>query len=155
MPDTVDDELPLARLLAMAFRVVTDQLHQELAAIGHVLRPAHGFALVTIGDEGATASRLAAVLGITKQGTAKLVDGLTELGYVARQDHAGDGRARLIVLTDRGRSLLQESAAIQRRIEVGWRELLGAHDVQVLRDGLDRAVTDAHGGGYPPLRPVW
>jgi len=151
----MDDGIPLARLLAMGLRQVIDQLHEELAAAGHEVRPAHGFALVAVGDDGSTASQLAAVLGMTKQGTAKLVDSLVELGYAARQPHAGDGRARLVVLTERGRSLLQESARIQRRIEAAWRRQLGDHDARILRTSLERTVTEAHGGSYPPVRPVW
>lgn len=151
----MDGDVTLPRLLAMAFRLLIDQLHDELAASGYVLRPAHGFALVAIGDAGTTATRLAEVLDITKQGTAKLVDSLVEEGFAVRRPHADDGRARLVVLTERGRSLLDESARIQLRLEDGWRRLLGDDDVTVLRAGLDRAVRTSNGGEHPPIRPVW
>jgi len=153
--DGTESEVPLARLLAMALRLLIDQLHQELGEAGHPVRPAHGYALVAVGEDGTTASRLAAVLGITKQGTAKLVANLVELGYVAREPHAEDGRARLLVLTGRGRSLLQESAAIQGRIEQEWARLVGDHGVHILRRSLERIVSEAHVGMFPPVRPVW
>jgi DNA-binding MarR family transcriptional regulator len=74
---------------------------------------------------------------------------------VARQPHEEDGRARLVVLTVQGRDLLRRSVAIQRRIEARWVELLGVGDLEIVRRSLERAVTDAYGATFPPIRPVW
>ena len=54
-PTTYGFELPL--LLFGGFRSIIDELHAELARLGHPdLRPAHGFALQAIGPRGATAT---------------------------------------------------------------------------------------------------
>jgi DNA-binding MarR family transcriptional regulator len=151
----VDDDATLPRLVAMAFRALIDDLHDGLRQAGYELRPAQGFALVAVGEDGTTASRLAEVMGITKQGTAKLVDGLVDLGYLTRQSHAGDGRARMLVLTARGQALLAESVRIQRRIEADWAATLGDGEMPALRRALEHALARRYPGELPPIRPAW
>jgi DNA-binding MarR family transcriptional regulator len=150
------EPLPLARLLSAATRAAIDELHAELARQGHPgIRPAHGYALVAIGTAGATASQLAGVLEMTKQGAAKLVAGLEGLGYVERERDTADARARRIVLTDRGRDLQRRSAAIQRATERRWARAIGVEEAGALRAGLEGVLATAHGAETPPLRPVW
>jgi DNA-binding MarR family transcriptional regulator len=151
----VGDDATLPRLVAMAFRALIDDLHHGLRQAGYELRPAQGFALVAVGENGTTASRLAEVMGITKQGTAKLVDGLVDLGYLTRESHAEDGRARLLVLTARGRALLAESVRIQRRIEADWAATLGDGEMLALRRALEQALARRYPGELPPIRPAW
>src|SRR6476661_6254504 len=150
------EDLPLGRLLSAATRAAVDELHRELARQGHAeVRPAHGYALVAVGEDGIIASRLAGRLGMTKQGAAKLVESLENLGYVERQAHLADARARRIVLTVRGRDLLRCSAAIQRATERRWATVIGAEDARRLRTGLEKIVAETHAGENPPLRPIW
>ena len=151
----MNDGVTFPRLLAMALRASIDDLHDELHNRGYDLRPAQGFALVAVGTEGTTASRLADVLGITKQGTAKLVDGLVEQGYLVREAHGDDGRARLLVLTERGTALLRESVRIQRRIEAEWTATVGGDDMRALRRALETALARRYPDGPPPIRPTW
>ncbi len=149
-------ELPLARLLSMATRLLVDELHEGLHAAGHSeLRPAHGFALNGIGESGATATQLAVLLGMTKQGAAKLVESLVELGYVEREPNTDDARSVLLVLSARGRELLRRAEEIQRRLEAEWAEAIGAPELDALRRGLEQVVRERHGGELPPLRPIW
>jgi DNA-binding MarR family transcriptional regulator len=150
----VTAHLPLARLLSAATRAVIERLHEELAEAGHPgMRPAYGYALVAIGDDGSTASRLAVELGMTKQGAAKLVAALRELGYVERGGHAADRRARPLALTPRGVDLLRRSEEIQARIEREWAALVGERDMLALRRGLEAATGDADAPSQ--LRPIW
>ena len=147
MPTTI----PLARLLSAATRMAIEELQAELARVGFAdLRPAHGYALNAIGA-GTTTARLAAELGMTKQGAAKLVDWLLRADYVERFPHADDGRARLLELTERGKALLRAAESIQARIESRW---VGAEETE-LRRVLERLVAERYGDGDPPLRPLW
>jgi DNA-binding MarR family transcriptional regulator len=149
----VDDHLPLARLLSAATRLIIELLHRELADAGHPgMRPAYGYALVAVGTGGTTTSRLAEDLGMTKQGAAKLVATLLELGYLERRAHAEDRRARLLTVTPRGRDLLRRSEEIQARLEGEWAELIGERNMRTVRRGLERATEDA---GQEALRPIW
>lgn len=150
------EELPLARLLSAATRLVIERLHEELAAAGHPgLRPAFGYALVAVGEAGTTASRLATEMGMTKQGAAKLVATLRGLGYLDRQAHDADRRAQLLTLTPHGTDLLRRSEEIQARIESEWSEVLGQRDARALRRGLERATAEAAVDGHTTLRPIW
>jgi DNA-binding MarR family transcriptional regulator len=148
--------VPIARLLAAATRMTIESLHGELAGLGHGdLRPAHGYALNAVGEQGTTTARLAADLGMTKQGAAKLVATLVRDGYLARSEHAGDARARLLTLTPRGRELLASAERIQRELEARWAHAAGPEDVAALRRALEVVVDERFGAGPPPLRPIW
>ena len=142
---------PIARLLAIVFREAVNQMHEELQRRGHEdLRPAHGFILNLIG-EGATTSELAARLGVTKQGAAKLVASLVSTGYLERQAHASDRRATLITLAPRGRDALAAAAAAQNEIETRWAEMLGTSQMKAMRNALEHLAARSHA----TLRPTW
>jgi DNA-binding MarR family transcriptional regulator len=103
--------LPL--LLFAGFRTLIDELHAELAGLGHPdVRPAYGFALQAIGTDGATASELGRKLGVSKQAAGKTVDRLEALGYAHRVDDPTDARRKLVRLTPRGADVLARSARI-------------------------------------------
>src|SRR5260370_29863073 len=93
-------ELPLRLLLA--FRVLIDELHAELARQGHPdTRPMHGFVFQAIGPDGTTAAELGRRLGISKQAAGKTLDSLERLGYLDRGADPRDARRKVVVLTDR------------------------------------------------------
>src|SRR4051812_39595452 len=104
----------LGILLVMAFRAMTDGVHAGLAAQGHPqLRPAHGFTfqyLATTG--GATAVELAGHLGVTKQAAVQLAEELEQSGYIRRQPHPHDRRARVLTLTDQGWATIRAAGAL-------------------------------------------
>lgn len=91
-----------AALLAVAGEL-TQRIHEGVVARGFEgIRPAHGFAFARLAPDGATATDLAAHLGVTKQAASQLVDEIVRKGYAERRPHPGDARARLVVLTERG-----------------------------------------------------
>lgn len=147
---------PIPLLLAMAFRLFADRLHQCLAEEGEPeVRPAHGFTigyLVTTG--GATAVELAAYLGVTKQGAAHITSELERWGYVEQVRHPTDGRSRLIVATAKGQALFDRVRGIWAHEEAQWAELVGPDrlaDARTAREAL--IATAAH--NHPPVRPTW
>ncbi len=132
-------ELPLRLLLA--FRVLLDELHAELAAQGHPdVRPLHGFVLQAIGVEGTTAVELGRRLGVSKQAAGKTVDALERMGYVVRRPDPDDARRKQIRLTERGIDCLRRSAQIFDRLRASWAETLGEARLRALEDDL-RTVT--------------
>ncbi|REE96969.1 MarR family winged helix-turn-helix transcriptional regulator [Thermomonospora umbrina] len=134
-------ELPL-RLL-MAFRVLIDELHEELARQGHPdLRPMHGFVFQAIGPGGTTAADLGRLLGVSKQAAGKTVDSLERLGYLERGDDPSDARRRLVRLTPRGLDALRRSAGIFERLRENWSDVLGEDRLAAMEDDL-RRVTPA------------
>jgi DNA-binding MarR family transcriptional regulator len=127
--------LPL--LLLDAFRNIIDSLHQELAQHGHPdVRPVHGFALQAIGRGSGTATGLARALGVSRQAAAKTVRGLEQLDYIERETDPKDRRSQRLVLTRRGREVLELSAAFLTTVRTSWVERLGASTVNDLEDAL-------------------
>ena len=105
------EELALGRALTIALRRLVDDMHERLAADGFDdLRPAFGYVLNTAAASAMNASEIAAVLGMTKQGAAKLLTEMETAGYIARRDSAIDGRVRAVELTDHGRQALAAAA---------------------------------------------
>lgn len=149
--------MPLVRLLSMAVTVALEELHTELAARGHgTLRPAHGYALNAVLNGHTTASEIAPLLGMTKQGAAKLVQALVDEGYLRFDDTSSeDGRRKPLALTARGHDAVQVSVDIQDKIEQEWAELVGPRRMSTARTALERAVTSATDGDYPPVRLGW
>jgi DNA-binding MarR family transcriptional regulator len=86
---------------------------------------------------------------VTRQAAAQLVDELTTKGYVERRPHPLDARARLVVLTDKGRACTRAAEAAIADTLAPWEAALGKERLLALRDDLLRV---APGG---PLRPTW
>lgn len=147
---------PMPLLLAMAFRLLADRLHEHLADEGQPeIRPAHGFTigyLATTG--GATAVDLAAYLGVTKQGAAHITGELERWGYVEQVRHPTDGRSRLIVATAKGHSLLDRVRGFWAAEEERWAELVGAERIGDARVALEALIGTA-GREQVAVRPTW
>jgi DNA-binding MarR family transcriptional regulator len=149
------DRLALGRALTLALRLLVDDMHDRLDAQGFTdLRPAYGYVLNAAVSDDLTASDVAALLGITKQGAAKLLAEMTDAGYVTRRRSEHDARARPVELTARGREALAAAEAAQRAIEAEWASLASARDVAAMRRVLD-AVVASRGDQPPRLRPAW
>jgi DNA-binding MarR family transcriptional regulator len=153
---TADPPAPaLARLFAIAYRSLVDDLHRALHQRGwHDVRPAYGFVLLAASAGSTSATELAALMGTSKQAASKLVDSMEAAGYVRRDRAVADARRRPVVLSDRGRRLLAEVEAIYEDLERSWAEVIGAERVERLREDLV-SVLARPGGTLPPVRPTW
>jgi len=144
-------ELPL-RLL-MAFRVMIDEMHEELARQGHPdMRPMHGFVFQAIGPRGTTAADLGRVLGVSKQAAGKTIDGLERLGYVERGVDPADARRKVVRLTARGFDSLARTAAIFDDMRARWADILGEDRLRALEADL-RTMTP--GDTFHIDMPAW
>ena len=147
--------IPLARLFAIAYRSLIDDLHAELRARGwHDVRPAFGFALLAAASGPTTITALAGLTGTSKQAASKLVESMEAAGYLERQAAAGDARQRPVVLTERGADLLGTVEALYVELERRWAEKIGAPSVERLRRDMIVVLSDET-GTLPPVRPTW
>lgn len=145
---------PLARLFAIAYRQLIDDLHHRLRAEGwDDVRPAFGFALLAA-RTGTTAGELGALMGTTKQAASKLAATMLDAGYLAHGTAADDRRQRPLVLSARGRELLATVERIYAELEQGWADVIGASAVARLRREVTAAVSSGHDGRLPPVRPT-
>ncbi len=148
-----DHPVPLARLFAIAYRRLVDDLHDELRRRGWTdVRPAFGFLLLAVRNGPRTATDLAAVLETSKQATSKLIESMQAAGYLRSAD-APDGRRRPVELTDRGAALLDEVEDIYATLERRWCTLLGDDAVDRLRGDLRAVLTSPSTGRLPEVRP--
>jgi DNA-binding MarR family transcriptional regulator len=132
-------ELPLRLLLA--FRVLIDELHAELARQGHPdTRPMHGFVFQAIGPDGTSAAELGRRLGISKQAAGKTIDSLERLGYLERGPDPRDARRKVVRLTARAVDMLERSARIFDDLRARWAEIIGAERLRAMEADL-RQVT--------------
>lgn len=101
------------------------------------IRVTHSTVLRRISAAGVRITDLAERAGMTKQSMAYLVDDLAALGYVTTAPDPTDGRAKLVVPTAKGESLLAASRRLGDVYEQHVAKLLGAADAKKLRALLE------------------
>jgi DNA-binding MarR family transcriptional regulator len=129
---------------------LVDGIQEGLARRGFDdVRPAHGFAFARISEGDATTADVAEHLGITKQAAGQLVEYLVDYGYVMRQPDERDARARLLLLTERGRACTVAAEAAAAETVDGWRSQLSRSGFAQLQAALIAITTPGR------LRPFW
>lgn len=147
--------VPLARLLAMAYGDLIDQLHERLRADGWAdVRPAYGFVLLATRSGSQSVTALASRLEVSKQAASKLVESMVASGYLAYGAAGTDSRVKGVELSARGHELLAAVEAIYAELEAGWAELIGARAVETMRRNLTTVVRARHDGELPTVRPT-
>lgn len=147
--------IPLARLLAMAYRQLIDGLHARLEALGYTdVRPAYGYVLLAVRDQPTTGADVAALLGVSKQAASKLIESMEQGGYIERRAHGDDARAKHLVLTARGRKFLLTVESIYEELESEWSKTTGRKRIEAIRSDLRIILEAANGGTLPPVRPT-
>ncbi|OZM76257.1 MarR family winged helix-turn-helix transcriptional regulator [Pseudonocardia sp. MH-G8] len=99
-----------------------------------------------IAPDGMRLTDLADQAQLTKQSAGVLVDQLERLGYVRRVPDPTDGRARLIVIEQRGRRAAELAIATSAEILSEWKAYLGTRNFTLLHQILDqlREITDPY-----------
>jgi DNA-binding MarR family transcriptional regulator len=145
-----DDAQTLTVALLAASRALVDGISAGVRARGFTdLRPAHGFAFTLLSRGGATVTELARHLDVTRQAAAQLAEELAGKGYVEIRPHPADARARLIVLTGKGRACTRAADAATAETVRSWAGTLGTERLRALAADLARIAPDG------PLRPLW
>ncbi|MEA2725800.1 MAG: hypothetical protein QOD93_5595 [Acetobacteraceae bacterium] len=145
--DVGEAEMRLAQdLLFFAYRDFTNVADQVLEELD--LGRAHHRALHFIGrNPGITVSGLLAILRITKQSLARVLNALVDQGFVAQAPGFEDRRLRLLTLTDKGQALEKRLFDAQRdRIAQAYRTA-GPQAVQGFRTVM-RAMMDKGARAY-------
>ena len=147
--------VPLARLLAMAYRQLIDGLHARLAERGYTdVRPTYGYVLLAVRERPQTGAEIGELLGVSKQAASKTIEAMEEAGYVKRSAHEDDARAKTIEVTARGRKFLDVVESIYEELEAEWARATSKKRVETMRNDLVTILEAAHGGKLPPVRPT-
>lgn len=135
-----------AILVNAASRCIADRLLDAVAtAGGDKMRPSFGFVLRAVAAEEPTVSRLAELLGVTKQAASRLADDMVELGYLHRSERADDRRSKRLHLSPTGQRIRDRALAESQAMEDELRHHFGAAAVDDLRNVLIGFVEN-HGG---------
>ena len=140
-------ELNLGLLCYLPYRAMEARVFDALAAAGFDdLTVAQGRIFQRIGPRGTRLTDLAEQARVTKQTAGFLVDQLERTGYVRRVADPDDGRARLVVIAERGLAAVELARVVERDVEAEWQAHLGAEAARQLRAALERLreITDPY-----------
>jgi DNA-binding MarR family transcriptional regulator len=144
----------LAILVVGASRPVAERLNAAVERAGiDDMRSSYGFVIRALDEAPQGLTELAERLGVTKQAAIKVVDDMEAHGFLVREPHPADRRAKLLALTDKGKAVRKAALAESRRMERELRRELGDADVDALRRVLIR-FGERHGEASG-ARPVW
>ena len=116
---------------------MNERLLERVAAAGFSdIRIAHTAVFQHVRDAGSRITELAERAQLTKPTVVYLVNDLEAMGYVERFPDPGDGRAKLVRLTERGLAARQAGRAAVVEIEAEWAAALGEERIAELRELL-------------------
>lgn len=116
----------IGRLLGRAHIELVAAVHARLDMLGFGdVRPAHEPVFQLIDAGGTRVTDLAMRGGISKQAMTELVAHLESGGYVTRVPDPSDGRAKLVILTERGWECIAAARAVVAEVEGEWRDAMG------------------------------
>lgn len=145
----MDDEqqVDLGTALFIPYRYTEDRIFRALRDAGFddwTLAQCRVFQRVA--QDGSRLTDLADQAQVTKQSAGVMVDQLECLGYVRRAPDPTDGRARLIVIEERGRRAVEVATAALDEILAEWKTYLGTRNLTMLHQILDRLreITDPY-----------
>jgi DNA-binding MarR family transcriptional regulator len=132
------DRDDLGFLLAKATQRWNELLAERFAAHGYGdVRPSYGSVLLPLYEEdGLRMGELAARARLSKQTMTQLIERLERDRLVERRADPGDGRARLIYLTERARRFEPVAAAVLAELDRFVKQRLGTGQVAVHKDAL-------------------
>lgn len=127
----------LLRLMVEGSRALEGTLHEGLREAGYGdVRPAHYAVFRYLGLEGSRVTELAEAAGMTKQSMGELVDHLERCGYVERRTDPRDGRAKIVVPTEKGRKGIEAAAERIAEIEAELAGRMGNERLEALAGSL-------------------
>jgi DNA-binding MarR family transcriptional regulator len=145
----MDDEQPvdLGVALFIPYRYMEDRIFRAIQDAGFddwTLAQVRVFQ--RIATDGSRLTDLADQAQVSKQSAGVLVDQLERLGYVRRVPDPTDGRARLIVIEERGRRAAAVATATSGEIRSEWAAFLGTRNFTLLHQILAqlREITDPY-----------
>jgi DNA-binding MarR family transcriptional regulator len=145
----MDDEqrVDLGVSLFVSYRYTEDRIFRALRDAGFddwTLAQCRVFQRVA--PDGSRLTDLADQAQMTKQSASVMVDQLERLGYVRRDPDPTDGRARLIVIEQRGRRAVEVAKTTLDQIYSEWKTYLGTRNFTLLHQILDQLgeITDPY-----------
>jgi DNA-binding MarR family transcriptional regulator len=132
---------------------IRSRLTEELTERGFTdLRPGQNALLYNLAAGTTRITELARQFGVTAQAVSFLVDQLEKAGYVTRAVDPADRRARIVELTERGRSAADCVREVYAGITLRWENVVGADRVRECGATLAEMVAVLHETGTPGIQ---
>lgn len=146
-PDTEVAEFA-GQLFFRLWRASHTQTAAALESIG--LTPAR-FAVLSFlrARDGAIQQQIGAAMGIDPSTMVALIDELERAGLAKRRPHPTDRRAREVVITPKGRRIVEQGRSLARDVEDDVLKGLGSTERRQLLRLLRQALSSA------PPQPLW
>ena len=135
-------DLNTIAMLGQAYSLLGFKIVEGVVGAGFPQKPSHSAVFAQIKTDGSRLTDLARGVNITPQAMGELVDELEDLGYVERRPDPTDRRAKLIVLTDRGRQSIAAGIATIDGLEDQITTVLGERGHRQLRTLLRRLLKE-------------
>jgi DNA-binding MarR family transcriptional regulator len=146
----------LGIMVLVAYQGFVRQLHADMAEQGFAdLGRSDGVVMRVLHRQGRTVSELSALLEITPQGTAQIIEDMERRGFVVRRPDPSDARARLVELSERGRGAIAAARAFHKAFETRMRRKHGAATIDAFRAVLADMADQAPGGLDRELRALY
>ena len=129
-------------LLGQAYSLLGFRIVDGVVGAGFPQKPKHSAVFAQIRIEGSRLTDLARGANITPQAMGELVDELEGLGYVTRRPDPTDRRAKLIVLTEKGRAAVEAGKQTITGLEDRITEVLGEKGHRTLRKLLSQLLAE-------------
>jgi DNA-binding MarR family transcriptional regulator len=118
-----------------------NHVHEALTKAGFDgLGPANANVIPFVPEHGIQVSELAKHANVRKQSMAQSVEQLEKLGYLERRPDPNDRRARLVFLTERGKSVRPVALKAGREVEKQWAKLTSPEEIESLRGSLQELL---------------
>ncbi|GLZ31622.1 MarR family transcriptional regulator [Lentzea sp. NBRC 105346] len=141
------EELNVGLLMFIAHRAMENRVFAAVANAGYGdVTIAQARLMARISSTGSRLTTLAESAQVTKQTAGFLVDQLERAGYVERVPDPADGRARLVLLTDKAKEVLPLANGEAAAVEAEWEKHIGKRRMAQLRETLTmlREITDPY-----------
>jgi DNA-binding MarR family transcriptional regulator len=136
----MEKRLNTVSMLGQAYSLLGFQIVEGVVGAGYPQKPKHSAVFAQISPDGSRLTELARKAGMTPQAMGELVDELVDMGYVVRERDPSDGRAKLIVLTKRGRDAVAAGRRTIEGLEVQVTDILGERGHRELRRLLSKLL---------------
>ncbi len=147
-PPTEGGPLNIGLLCFIVSRAMEDRVLSDLTAAGFDdVTVAQARVFARIGPKGTRVTELGEQARVTKQTAGFLVDQLERGGYVRRVPDPTDGRARLVVIAERGHAAVEVARRTEAAVQAEWTRYLGRRATAQLHQTLSRLreITDPYG----------
>lgn len=128
----------LPHLLATARERFVAEAQRRLHAAGFSEVAGNGVVFRWLDPAGSRLAEMVERSGMTKQAFGEHVASLEQHGYLTRVGDPADGRAKLVVPTQRGLAARAEARRIFAEVEAEWAELVGPRELETVRETLRR-----------------